>query len=199
MARQLDGLALGAIAAGGLFTYAGVKGYSVPHALQALVQGKKPGTGGQANPITGSSAGSSSGTGGTINATAPGSGSARANQALGRLMAGGYGWAAGQNWQALNYGWGTLESGWNARARNPSSGAFGIAQALGHGIPATAAADGTNEYGPMNLNISIATCKAANEGSAEAQIAWGLAYIKATDGSPAQVPGWLGQGGYSGY
>lgn len=53
MARQVDGLALGAIAAGGLFTYAGIKGYSVPHALQALVQGQKPGTGGVANPITG--------------------------------------------------------------------------------------------------------------------------------------------------
>ena len=54
MARQIDGLALGTIAAGSLFTYAGIKGYSVPHALQALVQGQKPGTGGQANPITGS-------------------------------------------------------------------------------------------------------------------------------------------------
>lgn len=53
MARQIDGLALGTIAAGSLFTYAGIKGYSVPHALQALVQGSKPGTGGVANPITG--------------------------------------------------------------------------------------------------------------------------------------------------
>lgn len=52
MARQLDGLALGAIAAGSLFTYAGIKGYSVPHAIQALVKGQKPGTGGVANPIT---------------------------------------------------------------------------------------------------------------------------------------------------
>ncbi|MGH3121724.1 MAG: hypothetical protein ACRDPY_33630 [Streptosporangiaceae bacterium] len=56
MARQLDGLALGAIAAGSLFTYAGIKGYSVPHAIQALVKGQKPSAGGQANPITSTTA-----------------------------------------------------------------------------------------------------------------------------------------------
>lgn len=55
MARQIDGIALGAVAAGGLFAYAGIKGYSVPHALQALIQGKPPSTGGQANPVVGSS------------------------------------------------------------------------------------------------------------------------------------------------
>lgn len=53
MARQIDGLALGTIAAGSLFTYAGIKGYSIPHAIQALVQGQPPSTGGPANPITG--------------------------------------------------------------------------------------------------------------------------------------------------
>jgi peptidoglycan DL-endopeptidase CwlO len=49
---RVDGIGLAALGAGGLFVYAGIKGYSVPHAAQALIQGQPPGTGGQANPIT---------------------------------------------------------------------------------------------------------------------------------------------------
>jgi hypothetical protein len=61
------------------------------------------------------------------------------------------------------------ESGWSNTAENPSSGAYGIAQALGHGP--------TNQYpaGPANPPVS----------SASAQIAWGLSYIKQTYGSPS--------------
>ena len=44
MARKIDGTALGEIFAGSLFFYAGLKGISVPHALQAIVQGKNPQT-----------------------------------------------------------------------------------------------------------------------------------------------------------
>lgn len=74
------------------------------------------------------------------------------------------------------------ESGWNPKARNPSSGAFGIAQALGHGVPGGAAPDGTNEYGGFGL--SPAQARAANSGTAYWQIVWGLNYIAATYGSP---------------
>jgi cell wall-associated NlpC family hydrolase len=52
-------LSLGLIAAGGMLAYAGVKGYSIPHALQAFVQGKVP-TGPADYPISGSGAGSAS-------------------------------------------------------------------------------------------------------------------------------------------
>ncbi|HEV2244906.1 MAG TPA: hypothetical protein VGR98_27980 [Streptosporangiaceae bacterium] len=42
MAGGVDGVALGAVAAGGLFLYAGLKGYSIPHALQAVISSKSP-------------------------------------------------------------------------------------------------------------------------------------------------------------
>lgn len=202
----LSALAIAEIGAGVILAWSGVVDASIPATLESLLRGQKPQTDTAAQPITGQAAPNltaESGTAGQeINATAPGSGTNHANALLGQLMASGYGWGAGQNWQALNYGWGTLESGWNAAARN-ASGAFGIAQALGHGTSATAAFNKTlgmtiNAYGPQN-GVSVATARAANAGSAEAQIAWGLAYIHATYGSPDKVPGWLGQGGYIGY
>src|SRR6185437_1659662 len=93
---------------------------------------------------------------------------AKKNQAIAAPMASLYGWGPGtSNWESLLKLW-TRESGWNNRAENSSSGAYGIAQALGHGP--------TNQYpaGPANPPISSAT----------AQIAWGLQYIKDTYGNP---------------
>jgi hypothetical protein len=100
------------------------------------------------------------------------------NRLIGRVMAAAYGWTGGQ-WDALNALW-TGESGWNNRARNPSSGAFGIPQALPPGKMGAAAAGG----------------------NAVAQIAWGLGYIKSVYGSPANAyarwlsrsPHWYGEG-----
>jgi len=206
----VSGTAVAATAAGALLVWSGVKGTSLTGTLRAVLSGQSPPTqkvnavSGNVADLTTSTPAPESGTAAQgVNETTPGSGTDAANETLGKLMAGGYGWATGANWTALNNGWGTLESGWNATAQNPSSGAFGIAQALGHG---TAATQGTavingithNEYGPMNMNISDATCQAANNGSAVAQIAWGLLYIKDTYGSPSQVPGWQG-GSYGGY
>ena len=90
---------------------------------------------------------------------------------LGRVMAARYGWT-GANWNALNALW-TRESGWNPRARNPSSGAAGIPQ------------DITGNF----------------HGGAAGQIAWGLRYIKGRYGSPlaawahSQRTGWYDTGG----
>jgi cell wall-associated NlpC family hydrolase len=39
---RINGIALGAVGAGGLFAYAGLKGYSIPQTLQAIITGKKP-------------------------------------------------------------------------------------------------------------------------------------------------------------
>lgn len=75
------------------------------------------------------------------------------------------------------------ESGWNPKARNPASGAFGIAQALGHGNANTAAPDGTNEYGGYGL--SDAQARSANAGVAYWQMVWGMNYIHDTYGTPA--------------
>lgn len=71
-----------------------------------------------------------------------------------------------------HYGWGpsqfaplvklwTQESGWNFKAVNPSSGALGIPQALGHTLPS------------------------GYKDSMAVQIRWGLQYIKGRYGSPA--------------
>ena len=78
---------------------------------------------------------------------------------LGQRMAARAGWTGAQ-WICLDWLW-NRESGWSRTAENPKSGAYGIAQALGHGP--------TNQYpaGPANPPTS----------SARAQIAWGLGYV----------------------
>jgi hypothetical protein len=89
------------------------------------------------------------------------------NVALGQRLATGHGWGTGAQWNCLYALW-TRESGWSNTAENPRSGAYGIAQALGHGP--------TDQYpvGPANPPQS----------SAPAQIGWGLGYIQATYGTP---------------
>ena len=98
-----------------------------------------------------------------------------------RLLLAKFGWAASEMVPLVKL-W-TRESGWSNTARNPSSGAFGIAQALGHGTSCSAAPDGTNEYGP-EYGLTCAEAQQANAGSVRWQIEWGLSYIKARYGSP---------------
>ena len=56
---------------------------------------------------------------------------AGSNAALGQQMAAQAGWT-GPEWNCLDWLW-NRESGWTRKAENPKSGAYGIAQALGHG------------------------------------------------------------------
>jgi hypothetical protein len=98
-----------------------------------------------------------------------------------QLLLAKFGWAATEMAPLISL-W-TKESGWSATARNKQSGAFGIAQALGHGTSCSAAPDGTNEYGPQ-YGLSCAEAQQANAGSVRWQIEWGLGYIKAVYGSP---------------
>jgi hypothetical protein len=72
------------------------------------------------------------------------------------------GWAAANQQQALDQLW-SMESGWDPAATNPTSGALGIPQALGHKLPADYA---TNPV---------------------AQIQWGLNYIRQRYGSPVNA------------
>jgi hypothetical protein len=83
-------------------------------------------------------------------------------QALARIMAADRGWGAGQ-FSCLKSLW-TRESGWNYRAMNPSSGAYGIAQALPGSKMASAGSD---------WRTNPAT-----------QIRWGLDYISDRYGTP---------------
>ena len=47
----INGWALGSVAAGSVFTYAGIRGFSVPEAVQYIVQGKSPATLAQRYPV----------------------------------------------------------------------------------------------------------------------------------------------------
>jgi hypothetical protein len=100
----------------------------------------------------------------------PASGSAAIAQAFAKSIMFAYGWNMSQ-FSALQRLW-NQESGWNSYAVNPSSGAYGIPQALGKGHP-------------FNL------------GDYQSQIRWGLSYISARYGSPANA--WAHEVGFNWY
>jgi hypothetical protein len=82
-------------------------------------------------------------------------------------MLAGFGWSSSE-FSCLNSLW-ERESGWNPYAANPSSGAYGIPQALPGSKMATAGADWQT--------------------NAATQITWGLGYIQSTYGSPCSAWG----------
>lgn len=96
-------------------------------------------------------------------------------QSVAKGMLGGYGWGSSQ-FPPLVALW-NRESGWNPLARNPSSGAYGIPQAL----PASKMASAGADY----LTNGVT------------QIRWGLGYIKGRYGSPAGA--WLHEGRFGWY
>jgi transglycosylase-like protein with SLT domain len=83
-------------------------------------------------------------------------------QQIAMAMLASYGWSS-REFSCLNSLW-EQESGWNPYASNPSSGAYGIPQALPGSKMASAGPDWQND--PAT------------------QIRWGLGYIKGTYGSP---------------
>ncbi len=95
-------------------------------------------------------------------------------QQIAQAMLSKYGWSSSQ-FSCLNPLWGH-ESGWSVTAENPSSGAYGIPQALPGSQMATAGGD---------WHTNAAT-----------QIKWGLTYIQGRYGSPCgawaheQSAGW---------
>jgi len=83
-------------------------------------------------------------------------------QQVAAAMLAGYGWSSSE-FSCLDSLW-EQESGWNPYASNPSSGAYGIPQALPGSKMASAGPDW--------------------QSNAATQIRWGLDYIQATYGSP---------------
>jgi hypothetical protein len=87
----------------------------------------------------------------------------------------------------LNELW-TRESGFQNLIQNRSSGAFGIAQALGHGTSGSAVTDAVVYFpdggSARDVNVDEYPSAAANGGNAAAQVTWGLEYIRGTYGSP---------------
>jgi hypothetical protein len=110
----------------------------------------------------------------------PSSASARQAIAYARSRMGAYGWGSGQMSALIPLWMG--ESGWNRLARNQSSGAYGIPQAL-----------------PASKMGALANPPVS---SAAAQINWGLGYIRSRYGSPggaysawlSRSPHWYGHG-----
>jgi hypothetical protein len=95
-------------------------------------------------------------------------------QRIARAMLGSYGWPSSQFGCLLSL-W-NAESGWNVYASNPSSGAYGIPQALPGSKMASAGPDW--------------------QSNPATQIAWGLGYIRSLYSSPCgawaheQADGW---------
>ena len=95
-------------------------------------------------------------------------------QQIAEQMLSQFGWSSGQ-FSCLQPLW-AQESGWNIYASNPSSGAYGIPQALPGSKMSSAGPDW--------------------QGNAATQIRWGLTYIQGTYGSPCaawsheQADGW---------
>ncbi|MFJ4828389.1 hypothetical protein ACIP79_00385 [Streptomyces sp. NPDC088747] len=104
-------------------------------------------------------------------------------QATAKAMLKTYGWGTDQ-WSGLQALW-QRESGWNYRATNPSSGAYGIPQAL-----------------PANKMASAGSDWKTN---AATQIEWGLGYIRSRYGSPnkanafQKANNWYAEGTYSAF
>jgi hypothetical protein len=88
-------------------------------------------------------------------------------QQIAMAMLPSFGWPASE-FSCLNALW-AGESGWNPYASNPSTGAYGIPQALPGSKMATAGPDWQSD--------------------AATQIRWGLGYIRATYGSPCAAWG----------
>ena len=158
----INGPAVGVIVGGVMFTWAGIRGESIPGMIQDILQGRKPQTG-TANQITvPSDGGSSTGGGGGPAGSGP-VGNPTQEQAYAFSLFSRYGWGADQQQPLVNL-W-NKESGWNPSAKNPSSGAYGIPQSLPASKMASAGADWQT--------------------NPQTQIRWGLSYIAATYRNPA--------------
>jgi len=106
------------------------------------------------------------------------------NRNIGQQIAASYGWGSGAEWASLD-ALAMGESGWSNTAKNASSGAYGIAQALPE-----------SKYPPAG--------RASGGSDAATQIRWMLDYIKGRYGDPINAyqtwqsrnPHWYDEGGW---
>jgi hypothetical protein len=159
---KLDGIGLATTLIGGVLVYSGARGYSALTVVGNLVLGKPVATDTTVtNPL--------STPGKADTSTAVPDYNVQSPRATGQSMAAAMGWT-GEQWTALEQLW-THESGWNNRAKNPSSGAYGIPQALPYSKMPKAAwpetAGGTSDI--------------------RTQVQWGLTYIKGRYGTPVMA------------
>jgi resuscitation-promoting factor RpfB len=180
---SVDPFGLAAVGVGSVFLYAGIKGLSIPGAFQSIIQGQSPSTAPTANPIAQIAPSESSPGSDQAVTTVGGIPSGNAQQAL-QQAAAARGWGSGIQWQALQ-NVEMAEAGFNPHAKNPDSGAYGIAQALGHGNGSATQGTESNQYGGFGL--TDAQARAANSGDAGAQAVWMVNYIAAEYGNPVNA------------
>jgi hypothetical protein len=163
MSKPIDGVGLFVTVTGGVLVYAGIRGYSLLAVMQNLVIGKPITTGvAVTNPLQ---------TPGSVESVAGGEHegpiyTGGSPKEIGQRLAAGMGWTGAQ-WKALETLW-TGESGWNPKAKNKSSGAYGIPQALPH----------------TKMPKAAWPESAGGKSDAATQIQWGLSYIKQRYGTP---------------
>lgn len=181
-----NGPAVAAVGAGVLLVYSGVTGRGILPSIVNLVQGKSPGgvapnqliQGSVAPGVDAIAAGAQAVAGGVQAAASGANGSPK--QIL-QSVAATHGWTGAQ-WTALD-AIEMQEAGYDTTNKNPSSGAFGLAQSLGHGFKGGPAANGVNEYGGEGLSPSQSA--AASMGDAYWQSVWMCNYIADRYGNPA--------------
>lgn len=152
---------------GAIVLWSGIRGHKWSTTLRDIISGQPLPKTTELAIQTAPSAFDTGGTSGTATGSATSTalgGSATKNKAIAAGLATVYGWGPGtSNWTSLVALW-TQESGWNNHARNPTSGAYGIPQAL-----------------PPSKMGALANPPVSSAG---AQITWGLRYIKSTYGNP---------------
>jgi hypothetical protein len=194
MAGTINGFSLAYTAAGAVVLWSGIKGWTISATFKALLTGTTPAASTEAIPVGGTTDApadspdtaapgslleNAANLAGVGTSTAPTS--SDATTAL-QQAAAARGWGSGAEWTALQ-NVEMAEAGFNPEATNPSSGAYGLAQAMGHGTSGTACpSTGVNEYGGYGL--STAQAQAANCGSADDQALWMVNYIADTYGDP---------------
>lgn len=148
---------------GGVFAYSAFKGTTLTGTLHDLLSNQNPATDPAAKaPVPGD-------TTGLLPHVPPGnqvSSTSAHNMQIGKMLATQRGWGSGPNWSALVKLW-TRESGWRNKARNPSSGAYGIPQAL-----------------PPSKMPPAAQAPPIGVSDPTTQIQWGLDYIASRYGNP---------------
>jgi hypothetical protein len=182
----LSGLAIGEITVGVILVYSGITNKGIGDSLKQLLSGTYQkgafsalGTGttqaSLLSDVTTGTEGAGGGSGGSGSVVNEGS-----VQTILQQTAAQFGWGSGQEWQSLN-SVEMAEAGYNPKAQN-ASGAYGIAQSLGHPYEGGPASNGINEYGGYGLNAQQS--EQASLGQAGPQALWMLNYIKDTYGDP---------------
>ena len=170
----VSGPAVASIGFGTILLYSAFKGKSVLATTQAIVSGKNP-KGVKSSQQIQIAIGTGVTTGAGIGPASGGS-----NAAILQNTAAEFGWT-GNQWTALAAIESEEDAGYDTTIKNPSSGALGMAQALGHGTANTAGTLG-NEYGGYGL--TDAQARMANSGDASMQALWMCNYIRDVYGNP---------------